>query len=503
MPPKKNSKSTAGGHFSGITRAGPGTVDIGSMVPQHSIAGTSVEMPSNLGHDGQVVRSTEARSLTTAVSSGVQQTEASGKSNNPSFHAINIGNYCHFCCDHIQQPYCHECVDCGGIMCQQSIPWGSSCIYYGTVDTTKDAPLPYAVLGYWIRKKVKMAWPMAIVSLSLESLKDNYLASTVRCEVEYHYKDNRENLFVKELHMRGGAHVTQSRKLAEGVSFMKHNIEAGFPPNTFVIVDTHSNKEIVTTYLGEEFLKGTANASLAATSDESVITTKTGKEPWCKLTPNARGGRRVLMLLVDKDMFDFVLGFSGSGMLPSFISTIMRSLIVECGGILNYTTAVLVYATTTKGKQNVECHQIAKNSPGRHAFGTEYRSCGTAGCNLSVTNICVYNRSTGRPKVSLLCLKCGWTSVWVRTDEDNEHFKRVHPVLAPQVFWHHFPPSTGLQNFFVDLTDNNKDKSSQSCREKEGKSKGGKGNAKKRRHAVMDEHMMEDEVNPIAMDVDA
>ncbi|KAG1718105.1 uncharacterized protein EDB91DRAFT_1258893 [Suillus paluster] len=323
MPPKKNSKSTAGGHFSGITRAGPGTVDIGSMVPQHSIAGTSVQMPSDLGHDGQVVRSTEARSLTTAVSSGVQQTQASGKSNNPSSHAINIGNYCHFCCDHIQRPYCHECVDCGGIMCQQSVPRGSGCIYYGTVDTTKDfrcpicartaankdAPLPYAVLGYWIRKKVKMAWPMAIVSLSLESLKDDYLASTVRCEVEYHYRDNRENLFVKELHMRAGAHVTQSRKLAEGVSFMKRNVEAGFPPNTFVIVDTHSDEysgmlqhtgghtggtnttitEIVTAYLGEEFLKGTANASLAASSDETVVTTKAGKEPWCKLTPNARG----------------------------------------------------------------------------------------------------------------------------------------------------------------------------------------------------------------------
>ncbi|KAG1724057.1 uncharacterized protein EDB91DRAFT_1255428 [Suillus paluster] len=515
-------------------------------------------MSSDLGDDGQEVRSTKARSLTTAVSSSVQQTEASGKSNNPSFHAINIGNYCHFCCEHIQQPYCHECVNCGGIMCQQSILWGSNCLCYRMVDTTKDfccpicartaankdAPLSYTILAYWIWKKVKMTWPMVIVSLSLESLKDNYLASTVRCEVEYHYRDKviARTCLSKTCTCMGGAHVSQSRKLAEGVSFMKCNIEAGFPPNTFVIVDTHSDEysgmlqhtgghtggtnttitEIVTAYLGEEFLKGTANTSLAARSDKTVVTTKTGQEPWCKLTPNARGGRRVLMLvscgpairvhhhfesmveLVDKDMFDFVLGFGGSGMLPSFISIIVRSLIVKCGvfratdvwvlfcdliaanqGIFDYTTTVLVYATTTKGKKNVECRQIVKNSPGRRVFGAEYRSCGTAGCNLSATNIHVYNCSTGRPKVSLLCLKCSWTFMWVRTDEDNEHFKRVHPVLVPQVFWHHFLPSTGLQNFF------------------EGKGKGGKGNGKKRCHTVMDEHMMKDEVDPITMDINA
>ncbi|KAG1740747.1 uncharacterized protein EDB91DRAFT_1081845 [Suillus paluster] len=377
------------------------------------------------------------------MSSGVQQTEASGKSNNPSFHAINIGNYCHFCCDHVQQPYCHECVDCSGIMCQQSIPWGSDCLCYGMVDTTKDfccpicarttanedAPLPYTVLAYWIWKKVKMTWPMAI-------------------------------LFVKDLHMHGGAHVSQSRKLAEGVSFMKCNIEAGFPPNTFIIMDTHSDEYsgilqhtgghtgstnttitgIVTAYLGEEFLKGTANTSLAARSDETVVTTKTGEEPWCKLTPNARGGRRVLMLCGMFGATDVWVSF--------------WDLIAANQGILDCTTTVLVYTTTTEGKQNVECCQIAKNSPGCHAFGAKYRSCGTAGCNLSATNIHVYNCSTGESTVLEVQLDIC-----------------VGQIIS--ITW-----------------------------EKEGKGKGGKGNGKKRCHAVMDEHMMEDEVNPIAIDID-
>ncbi|KAG0693084.1 hypothetical protein DFH29DRAFT_881739 [Suillus ampliporus] len=146
----------------------------------------------------------------------------------------------------------------------------------------KDTPLLYTVLGYWIRQKVKTTWLMAILSLSLKSMKDDYLGLM---------------LFIQGLHMCMDVHVSDSRKLTEGLDFMKHNIKAGFPPNTFTIINTHSNKysrmlqhtgghtsgtntiitEIMTMYLGNKFLKDIENALLAARSNITIATTKKGK----------------------------------------------------------------------------------------------------------------------------------------------------------------------------------------------------------------------------------
>jgi hypothetical protein len=117
---------------------------------------------------------------------------------------------------------------------------------------------------------------------------------------------------------------------------------------------------------------------------------------------------------------------------------------------LEYTTAVVVYSSYETGRRTVECRQITKDIPGVRAFGFEFKACATAGCNPSAADMRVFNKHNG--KVHLRCLKCEWRSAWVRTDQDNEHFKRVHKILAPTVFWHHFPPSTGLQNYFVEVS---------------------------------------------------
>jgi hypothetical protein len=42
--------------------------------------------------------------------------------------------------------------------------------------------------------------------------------------------------------------------------------------------------------------------------------------------------------------------------------------------------------------------------------------------------------------------------VWIAIDKDNEYFFHVKPTVAPTLFWHHFPPSAGLNNFFVNAT---------------------------------------------------
>ncbi|KAG1847025.1 hypothetical protein DFJ58DRAFT_843341 [Suillus subalutaceus] len=382
--------------------------------------------------------------------------------------------------------------------------------YSGTGDK-KDQPLQYAYVGFGRRKRVKMDWPMAIVNLNLESMKDDYLATTVKVELEDYYRMHPHNLFIQTLHMRGSAHVSESRKLANGLEFMRGNISRGFPPNTFIIVDTHSDEftgmlqhtgghtggtnttitEIVEAYLGTDFLKCMGEASDAARSDDSTLTTAKSTKPWCDLTAKARGGWRGLLLvscgpairvshhfesvlqLVKSNQFEVVVGFGGSGTLPSMVSHTVRSFIVETGvfgrtdpwsaichmltsnhDVLDYTTAVVVYATTVNGSRQIECRQIAKDAPGLRAFGYEFKSCGKPGCTPCPADLRVFNH---KERVRVRCLRCHWQSSWARTDRDNKHFKRVNALAAPQLFWHYFPPSPDLQNFFVDLTERQND----------------------------------------------
>lgn len=177
----------------------------------------------------------------------------------------------------------------------------------------------------------------------------------------------------------------------------------------------------------------------------------------------------VLVHCFFSNQFEVVIGFGGSGTLPSMVSHTVRSFVVETGvfgrtdpwsaichmltsnhDVLDYSTAVVVYATVVNGSRQVECRQITKDAPGLRAFGYEFRSCGKPGCSPCAPDLRVFNR---KERVRVRCLKCGWQSSWARTDRDNKHFKRVNALAAPQLFWHHFPPSPDLQNFFVDLTE--------------------------------------------------
>ncbi|KAG2121485.1 hypothetical protein DEU56DRAFT_918171 [Suillus clintonianus] len=529
MPPKKRSnKSAAAAHprkkakvgaiFSGISRAGPGDVDIGSMAPD--VAGgpsVSFKVASIFSDDHNVAN--DSGDIITESVTNLSETVAPIPSPIP---AVQLGTFCHYCCDQVSPAQQHDCVECGAVVCEQYLARSSGCIFLKTIEVGKseflcpqcartgderNSPLRYAFIGFGRRKKVKMMWPMAIVNLNLESMKDDYLAKTVVLDVENHFRSFKQNLFTSTLHMRGGAHVSESRKLAPGVEFFRGNIAAGFPPNTFIIVDTHSDEytgmlqhtgghsggtnttitEILTAYLGADFLEMMKKSSDAARSDTTEIKTLRGNTPWCKLTPSARGGWRGLFMvscgpairvshhffavkeLVQKNVVDFVLAFGGSGTLPSMIASIVRTFISDIGvfgktdiwsavcdmlassnDFLDYTTAVVVFASTIDGRRIVECRQIGKDIAGLRAFGYEFKSCPTPGCQPTPADMRVFNNG---PKVSLRCLKCTWRSTGVRNDEENQHFKKVNKVVAPQLFWHHFPASYGLQNFFVELTD--------------------------------------------------
>jgi hypothetical protein len=117
--------------------------------------------------------------------------------------------------------------------------------------------------------------------------------------------------------MRGAAHLVESRKLAPGLEFFHRNFRAGFPPNVFVVVDTHSDEfsgmlqhtgghtggtnttitEIMQAYLGEDFVAMMRSSAARALGDKTVHKTLNGKVPWCNLTASARGGRRGLFMV--------------------------------------------------------------------------------------------------------------------------------------------------------------------------------------------------------------
>jgi len=108
-----------------------------------------------------------------------------------------------------------------------------------------------------------------------------------------------QQLFTSILQMFGGAYKSEAKKLAPGVEFINRNIKAGFPPNTFLVINTHLDKytgmlqhtgghtgranttitEILLAYLGEDFVKMMKRSSNAARSNRTVKKTLNGSTP--------------------------------------------------------------------------------------------------------------------------------------------------------------------------------------------------------------------------------
>jgi hypothetical protein len=168
------------------------------------------------------------------------------------------------------------------------------------------------------------------------------------------------------------------------------------------------------------------------------------------------------------DIFDFIIGFGGSSTLPVNVGPMVQAfvrnatlfgipdvwdslceLLASSPDVLDYNTVVIVYGSYVEGRRIVESREIGKHCPPYRVFGHEFSACAKEGCRPEVSD----NRvSTKNGKVRITCAKCQWTSAWVPIDRDNEYFFRVKHTIAPKLFWHHFPPSAGLRNFFVNAT---------------------------------------------------
>jgi hypothetical protein len=184
------------------------------------------------------------------------------------------------------------------------------------------------------------------------------------------------------------------------------------------------------------------------------------------------------------DIFDFIIGFGGASTLPVDVGPMVQSfvrnatlfgipdvwdslceLLASSPDVLDHNTVVIVYGSYKEGKRIVESREISKHRPPYRAFGHEFSACAKEGCRPAVSD----NRvSTRNSKVRITCAKCQWTSAWVAIDKDNEYFFRVKPTISPTLFWHHFPPSAGLNNFFVNATQAADRKDSQGKKRQEG-----------------------------------
>ncbi|KAG1837986.1 hypothetical protein DFJ58DRAFT_734082 [Suillus subalutaceus] len=217
--PRKKAKALAGTILSGISRSAPGDVNIGSMVDLPNGPSAQLKL-SNILADDKSSGNTNTTSSPRPVAT-MAPIPPSAKillaSTNVSIAALSYANN-----------FFH-----GAAAASISILWRSE---------TKISGAPCAQ-----GEEMGRTSPCGMHSLAL---------------------------FTSILHMRGGAHVNTSKKLAPGVEFIKCNIKAGFPPNTFLVVDTHSDEytgmlqhtgghaggtnttiiKILQAYLGEDFI---------------------------------------------------------------------------------------------------------------------------------------------------------------------------------------------------------------------------------------------------------
>ncbi|KAG1761229.1 hypothetical protein EDD22DRAFT_986181 [Suillus occidentalis] len=289
-------KAKASGILSGISCSVSGVVSIGSMVSSINQLQTPLFMQEDPIEDMENMSCPLPPVIPKDVSTAGPTTAATTAAFTPPARYVHISSFCHFCCDTCSPPSQHKCVECSAI------------IYKQTAEEVKYKPLFYTFIGFKRRKKVKMTWPMAIINLGLESMKDDYLTMAITLKVQNHYRFNPAN---------GAAHVVKSRKLMLGMAFFWCNFCAGFLPNVFIVIDTHSNE-----FSG--MLQHTGGHSSDVEWENTLV------QSHCEFQGRMTG---------------IVHGVFGR----TDIWAGLCDLLASSNEFLDYTTAVVVYATTVTG----------------------------------------------------------------------------------------------------------------------------------------------------------
>ena len=193
--------------------------------------------------------------------------------------------------------------------------------------------LPYYLAGSGLRRRPKIPWPVLLIGIQLKNL-DSLVLKTLSATAESNYILDREHvrfrvkllstaltfLQLQFSHVdmkKGGANLIVKNS-HQHVNFVKKSIADGRPANLIVVLDTHSDTftgqlqttggltgvgsnltlpDLVRSYVGDAILQEMMHASGVARSYHSFLEISPGVAPWADITPKARGGWRVMVMV--------------------------------------------------------------------------------------------------------------------------------------------------------------------------------------------------------------
>jgi hypothetical protein len=118
--------------------------------------------------------------------------------------------------------------------------------------------------------------------------------------------------------MKKGGHGIVARHRDSHSKFIKKSLDEGRPANLVIVLDTHSDTfsghlqatggltgpsttltlpDLVRSYVGDAVLQAMEEASAIARSYRLVPEISPGVAPWADITPKARGGWRVMVMV--------------------------------------------------------------------------------------------------------------------------------------------------------------------------------------------------------------
>lgn len=165
-----------------------------------------------------------------------------------------------------------------------------------------------------------------------------------------------------------------------------------------------------------------------------------------------------------RDVFDFVLAFSGSSTLSSHVKNTVSQVIEGFGvdktgnvwetisqvvgrdlSLLQMNSVVAIYRERNAG---VKCRHIGSHCPPLRAWGVEFTACATKGCRPSAYDFSIRENNSG---VRVTCRLCGWRSAALKVGDLVGEIFRLSSAL-PDVYWHEYPASAELQGIFLRVT---------------------------------------------------
>jgi hypothetical protein len=255
---------------------------------------------------------------------------------------------CFFCSDPCDPNNSAICIRCGALICISTRIGGAGCIGSRTLTVdrslfecpvcigspkTHTSLLPYYLAGSGLRRTPKIPWPVLLVGIQLKNL-DSLVLKLLSATAESNYILDREHvrftvkllpapLTFLQLHFnhvdmkKGGGNLILKHSY-DHINFIRKSISDGRPANLIVVLDTHSDTftgqlqttggltgvgtnlslpDLVRSYVGDAALQEMRHASAVARSYPSCLEMSPGVAPWADITPKARGGWRVMVMV--------------------------------------------------------------------------------------------------------------------------------------------------------------------------------------------------------------